>query len=393
MSRILFLSGWFPYPPDNGSKLRIYNLLSGLAHRHEVTLLTFADQPGVKPDAPALRLICPEIYVAQWKPFSPRNWRALLGFLSVTPRSMVDTFSAEMQQLIHRAISSGNYDLVIASQTITARYGPSFRGLPALFEEPEIGTLYEQPFRAKTGRHRLRYSLTWAKHRRYLSRLFRYYRACTVVSDREERLLRTNTADCPQVEVIPNCVNLAEYGNVQQQPQPNTLIFSGSLRYSANHDAMVWFVGEIFPRIRGQIPDIHLTITGDNTNRALPPGDGVELTGLVPDVRPLIASSRVSLAPIRLGGGTRLKILEAMALRTPVVATSKGAEGLEVRHDQHLLIADTPEAFAQAVIRLSKEDGLRQRLTENAYQVVREKYDWAVVMPRFLNLVDRIANA
>jgi glycosyltransferase involved in cell wall biosynthesis len=98
----------------------------------------------------------------------------------------------------------------------------------------------------------------------------------------------------------------------------------------------------------------------------------------------------VSLAPIRQGGGTRLKILEAMALRTPVVATSKGAEGLDARHDEHLLIADTPQSFSESVIRLFKEPGLAQRLADKAFQLVREKYDWAVVMPRFQNLVNHV---
>jgi glycosyltransferase involved in cell wall biosynthesis len=106
----------------------------------------------------------------------------------------------------------------------------------------------------------------------------------------------------------------------------------------------------------------------------------------------MISSSWVSVAPIRLGGGTRLKILEAMALSTPVVTTSKGVEGLEVQHNVHVLIADSPEAFAEQIIRLSKDNGLRQRLVENAYQLVCEKYNWSVVMPRFLDLVEKTAS-
>jgi glycosyltransferase involved in cell wall biosynthesis len=140
------------------------------------------------------------------------------------------------------------------------------------------------------------------------------------------------------------------------------------------------------------VPGVGLTITGDHAGLPLPCTNHVSLAGVVDDVRPLIASASVSLAPIRVGGGTRLKILEAMALRAPVVATSKGAEGLDVRDGEHLLIADTPEAFADATIRLLKEPGLRERLADNAYQLVREHYDWAVVMPRFLHLVERVAH-
>jgi len=107
-------------------------------------------------------------------------------------------------------------------------------------------------------------------------------------------------------------------------------------------------------------------------------------------VRPLIASAWASIAPLQQGGGTRLKILEALALQTPVVATSKGAEGLDARHDEHLLIADAPDEFANQVVRLLQDPALRQRLAANGARLVSEQYDWANVMPRFLNLVEQI---
>jgi glycosyltransferase involved in cell wall biosynthesis len=178
--------------------------------------------------------------------------------------------------------------------------------------------------------------------------------------------------------------------DVCKQPRPDTLIFNGSFRYFANHEAMVWFLRHIYPEIIRHVPNVRLTITGETSNPPLPSADNVILTGRVEDVRPLIASAWVSLAPIRQGGGTRLKILEAMALRTPVVATSKGAEGLDARHDEHLLIADTPQSFSESVVRLFKEPGLAQRLADSAFQLVKEKYDWAVVMPRFQSLVDHV---
>ena len=358
---------------------------------HEVTLLSFADQSGGNPNSPTLRTLCRDVQVVPKKAFDPQTRHPYWEYLRLTPRSLVDTHSREMEERIKCTLSAEKYDLIIASQMATAAYGPSLRRLPALFEELETGVFHEQVARAPSTWYRLRYGLTWAKHRHYLASLLRYFRACTVVSDQERYLLRSCMSNFQPVEVIPNCVNLTEYSNVHKLAKPNTLIFTGSFSHSANYDAMVWFLKEIYPRIRSQIPDIHLTITGDHGNLPLPPRNGVELRGVVSDVRPLIASSWVSLAPIRFGGGTGLKILEAMALRTPVVATSNGAEGLDVHHDKHLLVADTPEDFAQQLIRLLKEPGLRQRLTDHACQLVREKYDWAVVMPRFLNLVERVA--
>ena len=390
MSRILFLSRWFPYPADNGSKLRVVNLLRGLAAQHEVTLLSFTDGQEGQGDAPEIRALCRKVQVVRWRPFNPTSLRSRLAFFSPMPRSVVDTYSSEMQQLVREVLSTDHYDGVIASQSPTIAYAPFFNGLPAVFEEAEIAVLYEQFAQASSIRERLRYGLTWAKQRHYLTKLLPYFHSCTVVSERERHLLERYVTDKKDIEVIPNSVHLSEYVDVNKQPCPDTLIFSGSFRYSANREAMVWFLGNIYPEIMRHIPNIQLKITGETDNLPLPPADNVNLTGRVDDVRPLIASAWVSLAPIRHGGGTRLKILEAMALRTPVVTTSKGAEGLDVRHDEHLLIADTPQSFAESVIRLCREPGLAQRLADKAFQLVSEKYDWAVVMPRFQSLVDQV---
>lgn len=393
MSHILFLSRWFPYPPDNGSKLRIYNLLRGLAQEHEVTLLSFADQSNVDPNAPELSSLCNEIQIVPWKPFEPQSLRARLGFLSLTPRSVVDTFSADMARCVEHVLAKGHIDLVIASELTMAGYGRFLRGRPALFEDPELGVLYEQFAQAMSPLRRARYGLTWTKLRRYLARLLRCFHACTVVSERERQLLTNAVPDYRAIEIIPNCISLSDYDHVHKKAKPDTLIFTGSFTYDINYDAMVWFLHEAYPLIQAQAPEVSLTITGDHASLPLPEASNVTLTGFVDDLRPLVASTCVSLAPIWRGGGTRLKILEAMALRTPVVSTSKGVEGLDAQHDEHLLIADTPEAFADAVIRLLKEPGLRQQLANKAYQLVREKYDWAVVMPCFLDLVERVAHA
>lgn len=391
--KILFLSRWYPYPINNGSKLRIYHLLRGLAQHHEVTLLSFADQPDVDPNAPEIQSLCCDVIVVPWRPFDPHSWRARLGFLSVTPRSVIDTFSPDMAEQINQTLAGKAWDLIIASQIDMAAYGYAFRHRPALLEEIEVAVPYEKFSQANSTWSRFRHGLTWAKQRYYMARLLRDYRACTVASAREQQLLSSNIPTAKAIEVIPNCINLTDYSDVHVTSQPNGLIFTGSFRYSANHDAMVWFLREVYPLVQAQVSEVQLTITGDHANLPLPPADHVVLTGFVDDVRPLIAAASVSLVPLRIGGGTRLKILEAMALRTPVVATSKGAEGLEAQPNEHLLLADTPEAFAEAIVRLLREPDLRQRLADQAYQLVAEKYDWAIVMPHFLNIVERVARA
>jgi glycosyltransferase involved in cell wall biosynthesis len=389
--KILFLSRWFPYPVNNGSKIRIYNLLRGLSQHHEVTLLSFADQPGVSPEAPEVRAVCAKAKVVPWREFDPTTLRARLGFLSLQPRSVVDTFSPEMAAAITRALTEDRFDLIIASQLQMAAYAPYFRDVPAVFEEFEIGLFHDQAFSAD-GRIRLRRALTWFKLRLYLSQLLNRFRLVTMASERERGLLARNFPRYREAaHVIPNCINVEEYRQVKAQKRTNTLIFSGPFKYRANYEAMTWFVGEVFPLILERVPDAQLIITGDHENLPLPSLRNVTLAGYVDDIKPLVASCTVSIAPLLSGGGTRLKILEAMALGTPVVATSKGAEGLEARAGEHLLVADEAGAFAESTVSLLKEAGLRQKLTDNAQNLVCARYDWGGIMPSFLHLLAGIS--
>lgn len=392
LMNILFLSRWFPFPPDNGSKLRIYHLLNGLSNFHDVTLLSFVDPSETTAEQPWQNLICSEIQTVPWKPYDQRSFKARLGFLSPVPRSILDTYSPQFANLIRDTISTKRYDIVIASQLSMASYFPCFKGIPALFEEIELGIFHDQARRAGSPLKRLRPGLTWFKLRRYFSRILNTFRVCTVVSEREQRLFIDSFPKFREkIKVIPNCVNVSDYNDLEVRSKPNSLIFSGSFNYDANYEAMNWFVREVYPRILDQIPDADLIISGDHANKPLPSKKNITLTGYVDDIKSLIASCSVSIAPMWSGGGTRLKILEAMAIGVPVVATSKGAEGLGAQDGEHLLIANDPDAFAKSVIRILKDKNFRDHLSTNANRFVKKNYDWSAVMPRFMNLVEQVS--
>jgi glycosyltransferase involved in cell wall biosynthesis len=179
-------------------------------------------------------------------------------------------------------------------------------------------------------------------------------------------------------------------------PEPNTLVFSGALTYAANSDAAEYFVSEILPLVRAKVPAAHLRITGSvgsSKARTIADRDGVTLTGYVQDIRPIVAGSRASVVPLRLGGGTRLKILEAMALGTPVVSTSKGAEGLEIVPGEHLLVADTPNGFARFTVQLLEQPQLRADLAARARRLVEQQYDWASIGRWFGQVVEEACTA
>jgi len=387
--RILFLSRWYPYPADNGSKIRVFGLLRGLCEQHDVTLISFRDPtetPAPPPEGgPA------DVRVCEYREFRPRSGRALAGLVSRMPRYLIDTHNAEMERLIADAVRQTSYDLVIASQLSMAAYCGTFRGIPALFEEVELGAFWPDDATAHGVTRRLRQQLTWAKHRRYIAQLVEQFKCCTVASEAERRLLAVAAPRYARVHVVPNSVDTA--GAPQATRAPKSLIFTGSLRYGPNRDAMTWFLGEILPIIRRRVTGVQVTITGEPGTAAFDSLPGVTLAGHVPDVRSFVAAAAISLAPIRMGGGTRLKILEAMAVRTPVVATTKAAEGIDARPGEHLLVADTPLAFADAVCRLLEDQDGASRMAERAWRLCHERYDARVVAAELVRLAESVVAA
>lgn len=391
--RILFLSLWFPFPPDNGSKMRIYNLLRALAQRHHtVTLLSFVGQgEPIQPDG--LKDICQGIHIVPRRPYQPTRWKALLGLFSPRPRFLVDTDSPAMRRLLQEELGRQDYDVIIGSQIDTAVYVAEVQGKVKVFEEAEVGG-YPSQLQASQGLRRLRHALTWVKHQRYLRSLIACFDACTVVSEVEKHWLVAIGVDPDRLALIPNGVDLGWYSGVEPVPQPDTLIFNGALTYFANYRAMAYFLERIYPLIRAECPQVRLAITGRTEGvdiAALRTDKSVTFTGYVPDIRPLVAGSSVCVVPLLEGGGTRLKILEAMALGTPVVATSKGAEGLEAIHGEHILIADDPAEFARHTLALLRDAALRARLAAQARAFVQARYDWEPIGRRFTALVEQVA--
>jgi glycosyltransferase involved in cell wall biosynthesis len=281
------------------------------------------------------------------------------------------------------------FDLIIASQIAMACYHRCFLGIPAIFEEVELGSFHPDGLEQSPLAPKIRARLRWAKFRRFMAGLLPKFICCTVASELERRLLAEAVPGYSPVHVIPNSLELNSYSMPEKDRRPGSLIFAGSLRYSANLDAMTWFLSEIYPHIRSSRGDVSLTVTGDPGPAKLTDAPGVAATGRVDDVKEWIGSAMVSVAPIRTGGGTRLKILESFALRTPVVATSKAAEGLDVRTGEHLLLADTAEEFARSVLLLLDDPERSRQMAARAFDLVRARYDWGALSREFLSLIDR----
>ncbi len=393
--RILFLSRWFAYPPDNGSKIRIYHLLRRLAETHEVDLISFAAGPVLRSHARALREFCRLVQVVPYRPFRSRSSRAMLGYLSRQPRSVIDTFSAEMEMLTGEALRERRHDVVIASQLDMAPYAAARQGVVRVLEELELTQPYERARAPGPVGTRLGAGLTWRKQAAYVTGLLGRFQGCTVVSENERVLAERLCSEHINLTVIPNGVDLDAARPEWGEPEPDTIVYAGALTYRPNFEAVRYFLTQIWPAVRAARPGAQLRVTGGlegvPLNR-LPQSEGVTLTGYLDDVRPVVGRSWVSVAPLLHGGGTRLKILESLALGTPVVANAKGAQGLDLIPGKEIFIAEDPDAFAEALVRLLADAELRACLSAAGREAVETRYGWKAIGGRFRTFVERVAS-
>jgi polysaccharide biosynthesis protein PslH len=394
--RILYLSTWFPHPPDNGSKLRVYHLLGALARHHAVTLVSFASGTARPEQAGDLCLQCNDVQAIPLDPFVVNRAGALRTFLSARP--VASRPVQAMSQRVAEVLESKAFDLLIASTEMMAAYAlHAPAGTAKILEEHNsMGRWMRERYAQQTNPlQRARCWASWQKQRHHERRLFPHFRLVTMVSEADRAVAQATAGnEKVWVEVVPNGVDCEHNRPGLACRRPRALVYNGALTYSANYDAMRYFLDAIHPLIRQQDADVSLTVTGSFTGVRLDGlhlDDSVRLSGHVPDVRIPVSEASVCVIPIRQGGGTRIKILEAMALGTPVVATSKGAEGLDVTPEHDILLADEPAAFAAQVLRLLSDGGLRERLSTNARRLVEGKYDWRNIGRRFVDLVEEVA--
>jgi len=280
-----------------------------------------------------------------------------------------------------------NHDAAVAFECGAALYLTKHSSIPRVFDEAEAGVIRDAFRTHPPGLVRYRRGLTWWKYGYFLRHLVDAFDRTTVVSEIERQHLVDAHCDQTALRVVPNGVD-REALKRRNEPRPGRMVYSGSVTYSANLDAVRYFARDILPLIQQARPATFVVTgsTGTIDISDLTADGVVTFTGHVPDVTHLVAHSSVSVVPLRVGGGTRLKILEAMAAGTPVVTTSKGAEGLAVEHDEHVLIADSPEVFARETVRVMNDFVLRARLAANGRRLVERLYTW----DRIGNLLEQV---
>lgn len=376
--RVLVASSWFPFPPDNGAKARAWSLLNEMSSRHDVTLLSFAEPGEARDDTlAALRQLCADVVVVPGNPHKAGPRLPVTGLLSHMPRSYAMTWSSEMASRL--AAARQVHDVVLGLQIGTALYLATSAGWPRVFEEAEVGQIIDAPASRGSAWQRLRHRLTCRKYTAFTRHLVERCSHTTVVSARERRRLGEAGCDVSRVSVVPNGIDAACL-TMRRPTVADRLVYSGALTFDANMDAVRFFLADILPLMERDRPGVTLHVTGSHAGApidGLPRRDALVLTGYLDDVRAFVAESHVCVVPLRRGGGTRLKIIEAMALGTPVVSTSKGVEGLDVEDGVHVLVADDAAGFARAVASVLDSPALAARLAENARALVAARYTWS----------------
>ncbi|CAA9584267.1 MAG: Glycosyl transferase, group 1 family protein [uncultured Thermomicrobiales bacterium] len=400
--RILFLTPQRPNRTRQVAAIRNWNLIAHLAQRHEIDLLTFGEpvsdertRPG-GPDEPWRTIVT--------VPAPRRTWQRRLRVLTLSGRAdMADRlwsppFVARLRQLLRE----GEYDIVQGEGIEMARYlllvrtALGERPAPLLVFDDHNAEYVLQRRAAATDVREVRhwpravYSVfQWQRLRAFERRALRECDLTVCVSEADAAALQALAPERPLV-VAPNGVDTGYYARarVADRATPRfDLAFSGTLDYRPNIDAVGWFVEEVWPRLRARRPgrSLRLALIGRNpapevTRLVL--RDGVVVTGSVADDRPYFAGATVYILPMRYGGGVRLKLLNALAMGCAVVATRAGCEGVPVRDDEHLLLADDAEAFAAAAERLLDDADLRARLGAAGRAMVERDYDWGTIVAR-----------
>lgn len=396
--KILFVTFGLPVPPDSGARIRDFNLIKRVSEHHEVSVLSLLEFQDELERAASLEAYCAHVDGV----VADRGWpgtaaTAIGGMVRGRPIATAPFYYPGLARRIHLLTHSRAFDLVQIEHSFLAPYrsalAPHFNGATVLSLHNIGVQQYRSMLDMSSGMARILAGLKWRSMRGWEAHATRHFDRTIVVSDKDRELLRSLGVRFG-VSTIENGVD-CDVLRPLAEPPPNTeeILFIGTMGYLPNRDAMRYFCREILPIIRARRPGCRLTIVGsggfEHLSDLAKPGV-VKITGRVADPLPFYARARLAIVPLRSGGGSRLKILEAMALGRPVVSTSLGSEGLELEDGKELLTADEPLAFAEHVLRLLEDNHYWHSLASAARSKVEHRYHWDLAASQLLDLYERL---
>ena len=399
---IFWLKTELLHPVDKGGKIRTYQMLKQLKRDHQITYLTLDDGAAAVDAREQATEYCHEVITIPHHTtakFSAAFYSELASnLLSPLPYAIKKYDSAPMREQVSQLSASRGFDVIVCDFLAPALNVPEDVPCPTvLFQHNVEAMIWKRHFEIQSNPVKRAYLRgQWRKMRAFERESCRRFGTVVTVS-REDREMIRREYEAANVYDVPTGVDVEFFQpSGDTTPEANSLVFTGSMDWLPNEDAIRYFTEQIMPLIKQQVPDVTLTVVGRNPYPGLlelsKHDDSVVVTGRVDDVRPFMEKAAVYIVPLRIGGGTRLKIFEAMAMEKAVVSTSVGAEGLPVRNHEELILADTAEAFAGSVVHLLQDQAAARRLGQRAAARVREAFGWRRVAEVFASICENTVN-
>lgn len=395
--KILFLSPTVPYPLTDGGRIRVFNLLKQIAKNNDVTLLALETQPTDAESITHIQNLGIKVHLVPNSSTLPRISLNTLfsAFFKRQPITVARYNVPAYREKLRELLSIETFDLVHYEMFHIAQFY-SETDLPRVLSQQNVDSAIWSRLQGETSNlfYKFAYWTQQIAFQRYERVISPKFDAVTCTSDIDAAVFQQH---CPEgvIKVIPNGVDVTHYSPDFTSEELAHLIYIGSMDWYPNEDAVSFFVEEVLPQIQKSVPDAKFSIVGGNPSarvQKLGDREGVVVTGRVPEIKPYFAEATVFVVPLRIGSGTRLKILEALAMGKAVVSTTVGAEGLALQDGEEIFIADEPKAFAEAVIRLITDASLRQKIGENGRARVEQDYDWRNIGKKLLAVYESVIN-
>ena len=396
--KILFLSPTVPFPLTDGGRIRVFNLLKQIAEKNDVTLLALETQPTDAEGVTELQQLGIQVHLVPNAPTLPRvSFGTLVNaFRKRQPITVARYDLPVYRQKFRELVATENFDLVHYEMFHTAQFRTEV-DLPSVLSQQNVDSAIWRRLCGETANpfYKFAYWTQQLAFQRYERVLSPKFDAVTCTSDIDAAVFQRHCA-ADNIEIIPNGVDVTHYQPDFTSEAPAHLIYIGSMDWYPNEDAVAFFADEVLPGIQDKVPDVQFSIVGGNPSarvQKLAEREGVVVTGRVPEIKPYFAEATVFVVPLRIGSGTRLKILEALAMGKAIVSTSVGAEGLDLKDGEEIFIADEPTTFADAVTRLLTDASLRRTVGENGRARVEQDYDWRSIGEKLHTLYESLIKA
>jgi polysaccharide biosynthesis protein PslH len=382
--RILYLTQVLPYPLDSGPKIRIYHMLRHLARHHQITLVSFVREKKEAAHVEHLRTWCAAVHTVLIKRSFVRDALAMArSLLSRKPFLIVRDDLSSMHAQVSQLYQDTAFDFVHADQLVMAQYALACRGAKkTLDEHNSVWTMMRRLSQAaQPGLRKFFMDLEWRKLQKYEIETCLQFDIVLGVTEEDKQAIQSLAPESNlQITVVPIGIDVDSLPRIERNVQAQNVVCVGGMFWPPNIDGVVWFGEEVFPLIKHKSPaTLFFVIGGRPDSQIIELGardSQIRVTGYVEDPTEYLRDSAVFIVPVRAAGGMRVKILDAWARGIPIVSTSIGCEGIEVRPGENILIADKQADFAEAVLRILRDAALARRLAENGRRWVEQKYDW-----------------